>query len=91
MLLRRTLLLLAFACLPDKAQAQPAIEILSRSLVFEHPHADPYDLDNLAFMDGHVAFVRILKGLHVTPHYNVIPFKSLHGAAVECQEEKEAG
>ena len=46
MLLRRTLLLLAFACLPERAQAQPAIEILSRSLVFEHPHADPYDVDN---------------------------------------------
>ena len=28
------------------AQAQSPLEILSRSIVFKHPHADPYDRAN---------------------------------------------
>ena len=39
------LLLLTFASLLASAQTTP-IEIVSRALVFEHPHADPYDLNN---------------------------------------------
>ena len=46
---------------------------------------------NIAFLDGHVEFLRIRKGVHVTPQYSVIPFKGLQSAAVECQEETEAG
>ncbi len=42
---------------------------------------------NIAFMDGHVEFIRIRKGLHVTQQYNVIPFGDLQAEASECQEE----
>lgn len=42
---------------------------------------------NLAFMDGHVSFVRIRKGLHVTPDYTIIPFETLLKMAEQCQEE----
>ena len=42
---------------------------------------------NLAFMDGHVEFVRIRKGLHVTEHYGLIPFSDLSSLAAKCQEE----
>ncbi len=42
---------------------------------------------NLAFVDGHVDFVRIHKGLLVTQAYVVIPFKDLVAAAVACQVE----
>lgn len=46
---------------------------------------------NIAFLDGHVEFVRIRRGLHITPRYNVIPFRGLQGAAVECQVEEPVG
>lgn len=42
---------------------------------------------NIAFMDTHVEFVQIRKGMHVTPQYSVIPFKDIANAAIECQEE----
>jgi prepilin-type N-terminal cleavage/methylation domain-containing protein len=46
---------------------------------------------NVAFLDTHVEFVRVRKGLHVTPDYHVIPFKGLVTAAAECQEEGVLG
>ena len=42
---------------------------------------------NVAFMDGHVEFVRIRKGLHVTSEYSVIPFKDLIYDVEACQKE----
>jgi prepilin-type processing-associated H-X9-DG protein len=42
---------------------------------------------NLAFLDGHASFVRVRKGLHVTPEYTIIPFESLWPMAEQCQEE----
>jgi prepilin-type N-terminal cleavage/methylation domain-containing protein len=49
-------------------------------------HGKP-DGHNVAFLDTHVEFVRIRKGLHVTSEYHVIPFSGLHAAARECQQE----
>jgi len=43
---------------------------------------------NVAFLDGHVAFLRIRKGLFVTPEYNILPFKDLYSLAMEVQEEE---
>ncbi|MHC4499698.1 MAG: type II secretion system protein [Planctomycetota bacterium] len=42
---------------------------------------------NVAFLDGHVEFLRIRKGLFVTPEYNILPFKDLYSLAIEVQEE----
>jgi prepilin-type N-terminal cleavage/methylation domain-containing protein/prepilin-type processing-associated H-X9-DG protein len=42
---------------------------------------------HMAFLDGHVEFIRIRKGLHVTDRYTVIPFRDLHAAAIACQQE----
>jgi prepilin-type N-terminal cleavage/methylation domain-containing protein/prepilin-type processing-associated H-X9-DG protein len=43
---------------------------------------------NLAFLDGHVEFLRIRKGLFVTDEYSVIPFRNLYGLASKAQEEE---
>jgi len=43
---------------------------------------------NVAFMDSHVEFLHVRKGLFVTPDYRVLPFKSLDSLAYEVQEEK---
>lgn len=42
---------------------------------------------NVAFLDGHVEFLKIRKGLFVTEEYNVLPFKDLYELALEVQEE----
>ena len=42
---------------------------------------------NVAFLDTRVEFIRIRKGIHVTPKYSVIPLKGPANAAIECQEE----
>jgi prepilin-type N-terminal cleavage/methylation domain-containing protein len=42
------------------------------------------DSHNVAFMDTRVEFLRIRKGMHVTPQYSVIPLKGPANAAVEC-------
>jgi len=42
---------------------------------------------NLAFLDGHVAFVKIRKAYFVTDDYTVIPFKDLCGLAIQVQGE----
>jgi len=42
---------------------------------------------NLAFMDGHVDFIRLRKGLHTTAQYTVIPFREERARTVECQVE----
>jgi prepilin-type N-terminal cleavage/methylation domain-containing protein len=44
---------------------------------------------NLAYLDGHVDFVRIRKGLYVTSEYSVLPFRDLDKLALAVQEEVE--
>jgi prepilin-type N-terminal cleavage/methylation domain-containing protein len=43
---------------------------------------------NLAFMDGHTAFVKIRKAYYVTDDYSVVPFKELYGLAYQVQGEE---
>jgi len=43
---------------------------------------------NLAYLDGHVAFLRIRKGLYVTDSYTVLPLQSLYGLARQVQKEE---
>jgi prepilin-type processing-associated H-X9-DG protein len=42
---------------------------------------------NMAFLDGHVAFVRIRKAYYITDDYSVVPFKDLYGLAYQVQGE----
>jgi len=42
---------------------------------------------NMAFLDGHVEFIKIRKGLYVTSEYSVLPFEELYKLAHEVQEE----
>jgi prepilin-type N-terminal cleavage/methylation domain-containing protein/prepilin-type processing-associated H-X9-DG protein len=42
---------------------------------------------NLAYLDGHVAFLRIHKGLIVTDEYSILPFQELYGMARAAQKE----
>lgn len=43
---------------------------------------------NIGFLDGHAAFTKIRKGIHVdAPNYVVIPFRDLAGEAAACQVE----
>jgi prepilin-type processing-associated H-X9-DG protein len=44
---------------------------------------------NLVFLDGHVEFLEIYKGLYVTPEYSIVPFRQLFGLAREIQKEVE--
>lgn len=44
---------------------------------------------NIAFMDGHVEFIRIEKGLHTTGGYTTIPRFELAKDACECQQPGE--
>lgn len=43
---------------------------------------------NLAFLDDHVEFIKIHKGLFVTPEYCILPFKQLYGLAYNVQVEE---
>jgi hypothetical protein len=40
---------------------------------------------NMAFMDGHTAFVKIRRSYYVTDDYTVVPFKDLFGLAYQMQ------
>jgi prepilin-type N-terminal cleavage/methylation domain-containing protein/prepilin-type processing-associated H-X9-DG protein len=42
---------------------------------------------NITFMDGHVGFTRIRKGVHATGDYTVIPFIEQQVAVTVCQQE----
>ena len=42
---------------------------------------------NMAFLDCHVDFIRIRKGLFVTPEYSLLPFWDLHKLAYSVQQE----
>lgn len=43
---------------------------------------------NVVFLDGHVEFVHIRKGLLITEKYTILPFKSLYGLAQDFQVEE---
>jgi prepilin-type N-terminal cleavage/methylation domain-containing protein/prepilin-type processing-associated H-X9-DG protein len=43
------------------------------------------DCHNMAFLDGHAAFLNIHKGSYVTDKYSVLPFKDLYELAYEVQ------
>ena len=43
---------------------------------------------NVAYLDGHVEFIEIRKGLYVAEEYNVLPFCELFGLAREVQREE---
>jgi prepilin-type N-terminal cleavage/methylation domain-containing protein/prepilin-type processing-associated H-X9-DG protein len=43
------------------------------------------DCHNMAFLDGHVGFVKIEKAIFITEEYTIVPFKSLYGLAFQCQ------
>lgn len=47
---------------------------------------DRTDHHNMAFLDGHVSFPNIGKGLYVSDEYTLLPFKDLYGMAREIQE-----
>jgi len=47
-------------------------------------HRSP-DCHNMGFLDGHVRFICIEKGLYVGDEYTVLPFKGLYGLAREAQ------
>lgn len=47
-------------------------------------HVKP-DYYNLAFLDGHVAFVKVRKAWYVTDDYSIVPFKDLFGLAYRVQ------
>jgi len=51
-------------------------------------HKKP-DCHNMAFLDGHVAFLEIRKGYYVTNEYCVLPFKELYNLALEVQGPPE--
>jgi prepilin-type N-terminal cleavage/methylation domain-containing protein/prepilin-type processing-associated H-X9-DG protein len=42
---------------------------------------------NLAFLDGHVAFVKVRKAWYVTDDYSIVPFKDLFQLAYQVQGE----
>ena len=44
------------------------------------------DFHNMAFLDGHIAFMRIRKGIYVANDYAVLPFKDLYGLAQQVQD-----
>ncbi len=57
-----------------------------------YPHGTPWHGRcchyNMAFLDGHVAFLKIRKGLFVTDEYRVLPFRDLYGLAHQEQVEE---
>ena len=56
-----------------------------RTLTEWHDKAEHH---NLAFLDGHVEFLRIRKGFYVTNKYSILPFRSLYRLARSVQEPK---
>ncbi|MDH4240949.1 MAG: DUF1559 domain-containing protein [Phycisphaerae bacterium] len=42
---------------------------------------------NMAFLDCHVEFIKIRKGIFVTPEYSLLPFRDLHKLAYSVQQE----
>ena len=47
------------------------------------------DCHNMAFLDGHISFLHIQKGLYITDEYVVLPFKELYEMALEAQSQSQ--
>jgi prepilin-type N-terminal cleavage/methylation domain-containing protein/prepilin-type processing-associated H-X9-DG protein len=47
------------------------------------------DCHNLAFLDGHVRFLKIQKGFYITDEYTMLPFADLYGLARQVQGPPE--
>jgi prepilin-type N-terminal cleavage/methylation domain-containing protein/prepilin-type processing-associated H-X9-DG protein len=47
------------------------------------------DSFNMAFLDGHVGFLNIGKGIYVSDEYSVVPFEELFGLACELQSQEQ--
>jgi type II secretory pathway pseudopilin PulG len=47
---------------------------------------DTEDSFNMAFLDSHVDFLNVRKGIYVDVDYTVLPFKELYSMALELQE-----
>jgi len=43
------------------------------------------DSHNLAYLDCHVKFLKLRKGIVITEEYTIVPFRSLYGLAFQCQ------
>ncbi len=61
---------------------QPHKSLEAYELTQCHGKADSF---NMAFLDGHVQFLKIHKGFYLTDEYTVVPFKDLYGLAQELQ------
>lgn len=48
-------------------------------------HSDP-NRYNLAFLDGHVEFLKISRGIFINDEYSVVPFKDLYGLAHDAEQ-----
>jgi prepilin-type processing-associated H-X9-DG protein len=48
-------------------------------------HGRP-DSHNMAFLDGHIQFLRIERGIYIAPEYTVLPFTELFSQARDCQK-----
>jgi prepilin-type N-terminal cleavage/methylation domain-containing protein/prepilin-type processing-associated H-X9-DG protein len=46
---------------------------------------------NMAFLDCHVEFIKIRKGIFVTSEYSFLPFRDLHKLAYSVQQEMPCG
>jgi len=44
---------------------------------------------NMAFFDGHVSYIKILRGCYVSNTYSILPFKDLRGLANQIYENRE--
>ena len=66
----------------DNGWFNQSVPILPR---FGYWHENSYSY-NLAFFDGHVDYVRLLKGLMVTDEYSLIPFSGIEDYAKTVQE-----
>ena len=47
------------------------------------------DSHNLAFLDGHVKFLKIRKGIYVAEDYKILPFKELDSLAYTVQDANQ--
>ncbi len=85
----RTLALsIAVSCLA--AFCQPAPQLVSRAMVFEHPHSDPYDPAN-RFGFNHAANIAVLSDGRLMSCWFSGPFEASVSQAVLCNYSTDQG
>lgn len=67
---------------PLPPPAHPYVDM--KEMAEWHNRADHH---NVAFLDTHVKFLNIRKGIYVSDEYNVLPFEELFGMARQLQEQ----